>query len=120
MVLFGTRTTSNSGTALSIRVPQGAKRLYIEFACGDTQFQTNVPHTEQKQSDGYYGKRGWAKLCVTAVKSQRQLMIRENVPPSGVLACIADARMFAPGEELVVESKDHPTWLMGYRVLCIE
>lgn len=108
---------------LILDVPDDAHALYLELACGDTSFNVNQPCAEQRQSDGYYGKRGWAKLCITDMQSGAKFMWMENVPPAGVLACAIDATQLEQLEspkQLLVSSRHHPTWLMGYRMLALK
>jgi len=115
------RLATLDNAALLLDMPPGVKRLYLEFACGDTNFDVATPAEEQRQEDGYYGKRGWAKLCMTGIRSKRAFLDRENVPPAGVLACVVDAASLPADEKLRVESRNgHATWLMGYRMLVLE
>jgi hypothetical protein len=109
------------GGELLLDVPDSARNLYLELACGDTRFDVGRPYTEQRQSDGYYGSRGWAKLSITSMDGDSRFMWMENVPPAGVLACAIDVALLAhKPKQLKISSHNHATWLMGYRMLILE
>ena len=115
---------------LHIKLEPGQVLGGFECSCGDTAFDKNKPASEQRNQDGHYGRLGWAKLYARVQNSNVSgpsartpyFMERVNVPPSGVLSGgPAEAGYVTkPGDEIVVESQGHKTWVMGYRVTYTE
>jgi len=115
---------------LHIKLPPGKVLGGFEIAVGDTELDKNRPLEEQRNKDGHYGKLGWAKLYARVQNSNSSgpnarsayFMDRVNVPPSGVLSGGPNEKGYVtqPGDEIVVESQGHRSWVMGYRVQFME
>jgi hypothetical protein len=115
---------------LHIRLPPGKRFGSFEISCGDTTYDRSQSPEEQRNKDGHYGGLGFAKLCARlenrALREKYDwdydqplnFMHRINVPPAGVLSGgpIEPGYVTKPGDEIVVESEDHETWVMGYRI----
>lgn len=104
----------DSSGRLHIKLPTGRKLVSFEISAGDT-------HPDQMHNkDGHTGTLGWAKLYAGIRNSSGQVdyfMNRVNVPPAGVLAGgPKEEKIIKEGEELVVESRDDRTYVMGYRL----
>ena len=66
------RLATLDNAALLLDMPPGVKRLYLEFACGDTNFDVATPAEEQRQEDGYCAPTPESSLTVlTALRSQQ-------------------------------------------------
>ncbi len=114
-----------SGGKLRIKLPEGKRIGSVEVACGDTEFNKNLPADQQRNKDGHIGKLGWAKLygrIVNGHTRSQDFMVNVNVPPAGVLSGgPADPNYITqPGDEIEIESRGHRSWVMGYRVQFIE
>jgi len=100
---------------LHIPLPKGASMTGLELAIGDS-------HDDKKtNSDGGYGKQGWAKANAYLQKANGQrdtILDRENVPPEGVLVGTAADGCYQAqeGDEIVIDSKSDTSYLMGLRI----
>lgn len=93
--------------------------LMIEVSCGDTIFDKDID-AEKKNKDGHYGRLGWAKLFARLANQERFIMWNVNVPPNAVLrggANELEGHLCVYGEEIVIESRYCPTFVMGLRVI---
>jgi hypothetical protein len=112
---------------LRVKLPEGKQFHLLEVACGDTFIDPGKPIEEQKNKDGHYGTLGWARLWAkisssSSPSSSGYFMENENVPPFGVLfgGPEAEAERIKAGDELLIESRRFPTWIMGYRVQLLD
>lgn len=110
---------------LHIKLPPGKVLGGFEIAVGDTAFEPSRPASEQRNKDGHVGRLGWAKLYAwLSHNGQRgeQFMEKVNVPPSGVLSGgpAQTGYVTQPGDEIVVQSQGHLSWVMGYSVKFME
>lgn len=104
-----TKTLKNGlktdGSSIEVPVKPGKKLDSFEISIGD-----------QKKN----GKSGWAKLNVRVLKkdgSSVWIIRNENVPPEGVLVGAPEVDyVMQEGDKLLVEPKDHNTFVMGLRV----
>lgn len=111
---------------LHIKLPPGKKLGAFEISVGDTQWKKGVPASEQMYK-GHVGRRGWAKLYASINNTKtgehgEDFMVNVNVPPAGVLSgsTVEADYITKPGDEIVVRSEDHESWVMGYRVQFLE
>ena len=111
---------------LRIKLPAGKVFGSLEVAVGDTVYDKNRPVSDQKNQDGHVGKLGWAKLYAHVEgsdgKRSPSFMEKVNVPPSGVLSGgpVEPGYVARPGDEIVISSQGHKSWVMGYRVTFME
>ena len=107
---------------LHIRLPQGLILGGFELACGDTFYDPSVPPEEQKNKDGHYGSLGNAKIFVRLSSETESFIVNANVPPAGVISGgpIRSGYCTKAGDVLIVESRHHPSWIMGYRVVFMQ
>lgn len=116
----------DSSGRLHIKLEPGKVFGGFECSCGDTAFDKNKPAEQQRNKDGHYGRLGWGKLYARVQNSQTSgpstrtpyFMERVNVPPSGVLSGGPPQAGYVAkeGDEIVVESQGHKSWIMGYRI----
>lgn len=101
---------------LHIKLQPGKKFIGLEVSAGDT----HPDGITNKQ--GGIGTLGWAKIYAglkTPGQEDAQYFMRNvNVPPAGVLAGGYNEaeHIVKDGEELVIESKQDATYVMGYRI----
>jgi hypothetical protein len=105
----------SSGNNISIPIKPGMKITSIDIACGDS-------HSDgQKNSDGGWGKQGWAKLSIGIKKSNGTIswmMNLDNVPPEGVLMTspVNCDEKTEENSEIVIKSEDDTTYVMGVHI----
>lgn len=107
---------------LHIKLPAGLTLGGFEISCGDTYYDPTRPAAQQVNKDGHIGSLGNAKLFVRLTGEGRHFMNNVNVPPAGVLSggpCQA-AYVTRDNDEIIVESRHHPTWVMAYRVVFLQ
>ncbi|MBI4816771.1 MAG: hypothetical protein HY791_10965 [Deltaproteobacteria bacterium] len=111
---------------LHIKLPEGKVFGSLEVSVGDTSVDTSRPLSEQKNQDGHIGRLGFAKLYAHVERADgsksKPFMENVNVPPSGVLSGgPAESGISAKaGDEIVITSQAHKSWVMGYRVTLLD
>jgi len=121
VVEVGARSLVRDG-CLHIKLTAGLILGGFEISCGDTYFNPQTPAEQQRNKDGHLGSLGNAKLFVRLTGEGRHFMNNVNVPPAGVLSggpCLADY-VVRPNDEIIVESRHHPSWVMGFRVVYLQ
>jgi hypothetical protein len=102
---------------LTIKLQKGQSLVQVEVAIGDTENLDHIsPKTKRKT------RLGFAKLWIgikKALTGQIDWFVKNaNVPPQGVIAGgpIPEKSVVEEGDELVIESRDDASFVMGWRL----
>ncbi|KAH3761174.1 hypothetical protein Pelo_7000 [Pelomyxa schiedti] len=131
--------------AMHVPLEPGRVLGCVTVSLGDTFYDMTKPPEAQKNNNGHIGRLGWAKLWVRlsntisgntgAVLPSRGIisdlganvgdpspytyfMVNVNVPPQGAMSG-GPAKIHhtvVAGDEAVLESRLHPSWIMGIHI----
>eukprot|EP01105_Mastigella_eilhardi_P017620 TRINITY_DN4055_c0_g1_i2.p1 TRINITY_DN4055_c0_g1~~TRINITY_DN4055_c0_g1_i2.p1 ORF type:complete len:309 (+),score=55.51 TRINITY_DN4055_c0_g1_i2:133-1059(+) len=127
--------------AMHVRLPPGRRVGCVTVSLGDTFFDCAVAVAAQFNNNGHVGRLGWAKLWArlanrsgtagmalpapganldpaTTRDPYTYFMINVNVPPQGAMSGgpTESNHVTVDGDEVVLESRLHSSWLMGVQV----
>ena len=114
----------DSSGRMHIKLEPGKVLGDFEIAVGDSGYDKTRPSSEQGTRTAASGPWATRSCDEAGLKdgTTDDLIVKANVPPQGVISGGPKQQGYVtkPGDEIVVESRAHKSWVMGCRATYME